>query len=109
MLYFDSRLYRPQCVLLVTITLFVPTLLYSTLSTAEMRVIQSNSPRYKVGQELPDDDPLDLLGPGCRITVLKLRSNKTEYSETVVVEGDKVPYPPIGGARELPNLPCDNR
>ena len=40
---------------------------------------------------------MDLLGPGCRITVLKLRSNKTEYNQTEVVEGDKVPHPRLEG------------
>jgi hypothetical protein len=76
--------------------------LYSARSIATMRVIDSNTPHYKVGRELPDDDPLDLLGPGCRITILKLPSN-----ETAIVEGRKDFQPPIGGAREIPNLPCE--
>jgi hypothetical protein len=77
--------------------------IYSDRSVAKMRVIVSNTSHYKVGQELSDDDPLDLLGPGCRITVLKLPSN-----ETAIVEGSKDFQPPVGGAREIPNLPCAN-
>lgn len=80
-------------------------LLYSGQSTANMLVIQSNTPRYKVGEVLQDDDPVDLLGPGCRITVLK-RPPNGRPNETAIIEGSKVYKPPIGGSREVPNIPC---
>jgi hypothetical protein len=66
-------------------------------AAAEMQVIESNSPQYKVGMTLPDDAKLDL-GTGERVKVLLLPSMQTK-----VFAGKSGPQPGVtGGARGIP-------
>jgi hypothetical protein len=66
---------------------------------ADMRIIESNSQKYKVDAVVPDDTKFEL-GVGCLVKVLKQSTN-----ETVLYEGPKFTRPPRGGTRSKPQPP----
>lgn len=74
-----------------------------SVAHAEMRVIESNTPRYPVNAIVQDVDK-GTLGRNCYVRVLKLPAN-----ETILFEGPKSPRLPVGGTRGIrpePPPPC---
>jgi hypothetical protein len=71
------------------------------LAHADLEIIESNTPDFKIGDVLNDGTRFRL-GVGCRVRALRLPPH-----ETVLFEGPKAPEPPIGGTRSGPlPAPC---
>lgn len=72
---------------------------FVSTARAEMRVIDSNSPRYPVDSVVQDIDEA-ALGKNCYVRALKLPAN-----QTILFEGPKSPRLPVGGTRGIRREP----
>jgi len=84
-----------SCMLLLSILVCA----MSSRAHADMRIIESNSQKYKVDNFVPDGTKFEL-GVGCLVKVLKQTTN-----ETVLYKGPKSARSPWGGTRGKPQPP----
>jgi hypothetical protein len=86
----------PRALLLVAIFVCIP----SVRTHADWTILESNSPKYRVGTTVPDDTTFDDLGENCVVRALK----GGQWGETVTF-GRKSPQRERGGGRGINRQP----
>jgi hypothetical protein len=91
---------RPRSALRLGPLVLLAACTLASTARAEMRVIESNTPRYPVDSIVQNIDKTDL-GQNCYVRALKFPAN-----QTILFEGPKSSRLPVGGTRGKRPPPC---
>ena len=90
---------RPRSALRLGSLVLLAACAFASAARAEMRVIESNTPKYPVDSIVQNIDQTTL-GQNCYVRALKFPAN-----QTILFEGPKAPRLPVGGTRGIRHEP----